>query len=68
MGGRSFAIEEMIFIGDALFPGGNDYPAKEAGAESIQVRDTEESKRVIETIIACLNGVQHTNLEEGERR
>ena len=25
------AIEEMIFIGDALFPGGNDYPAKEAG-------------------------------------
>jgi phosphomannomutase len=24
-------IHEMIFIGDALFPGGNDYPAKEAG-------------------------------------
>lgn len=23
--------KEMIFIGDALFPGGNDYPAKEAG-------------------------------------
>ena len=50
------AIEEMIFVGDALFPGGNDYPAKEAGAESIQVRDPEETKRVIETIIACLNG------------
>jgi phosphomannomutase len=50
------AIEEMIFVGDALFPGGNDYPAKEAGAESIQVRDPEEAKRVIETIIACLNG------------
>ena len=46
----------MIFVGDALFPGGNDYPAKEAGAESIQVRDPEEAKRVIETIIACLNG------------
>ena len=25
-------IPEMIFIGDAVFPGGNDYPAKEAGA------------------------------------
>ena len=50
------AIEEMIFVGDALFPGGNDYPAKEAGAESIQVRGPEETKRVIETIIACLNG------------
>ena len=32
-------IQEMIFIGDALFPGGNDYPAKEAGVVSIQVRD-----------------------------
>jgi phosphomannomutase len=24
-------IHEMIFIRDALLPGGNDYPAKEAG-------------------------------------
>jgi phosphomannomutase len=54
-------IEEMIFIGDALFPGGNDYPAKEAGVVSIQVRDPEESKRVIEAIIACLDGAQPTN-------
>ena len=51
------AIDEMIFVGDALFPGGNDYPAKEAGVVSIQVRDPEESKRVIEAIIACLDGV-----------
>jgi HAD superfamily hydrolase (TIGR01484 family) len=50
-------IDEMIFIGDALFPGGNDYPAKEAGVVSIQVRDPNESKRVIEAIIACLAGV-----------
>lgn len=48
------AIHEMIFIGDALFPGGNDYPAKEAGAVSIQVRDPNEAKRVIEAIIACV--------------
>jgi HAD superfamily hydrolase (TIGR01484 family) len=53
-------IDEMIFIGDALFPGGNDYPAKEAGALSIQVRDPNESKRVIEAINACLDGIQHT--------
>jgi HAD superfamily hydrolase (TIGR01484 family) len=50
------AIEEMIFVGDALFPGGNDYPAKEAGALSIQVRDPNECKRVIEAVIACLDG------------
>ena len=52
------AIQEMIFIGDALFPGGNDYPAEQAGVVSIRVRDPNESKRVIEAIIACLNGAQ----------
>jgi len=49
------AIKEMIFIGDALFPGGNDHPAEEAGVESIKVKNPSESKRVIETIIACLD-------------
>ena len=48
------AIDEMIFIGDALFPGGNDYPAEQAGVVSIRVKDPEATKRVIETIIACL--------------
>jgi phosphomannomutase len=47
-------IPEMIFVGDAVFPGGNDYPAKEAGALSIEVKDPHETKRVIEAIIACL--------------
>jgi phosphomannomutase len=47
-------IDQMIFIGDALFPGGNDYPAKEAGALSIKVRDPDETKRLIEAIAACL--------------
>jgi phosphomannomutase len=47
-------IDQMIFIGDALFPGGNDYPAKEAGVLSIEVRDPDETKRVIEAIVACL--------------
>jgi phosphomannomutase len=47
-------LEQMIFIGDALFPGGNDYPVKQAGVASVQVRDPEDSKRVIEAIIACL--------------
>ena len=51
------SIQEMIFIGDALFPGGNDYPAKGAGVVSIQIKNPTESKRVIETIIACLDGV-----------
>jgi hydroxymethylpyrimidine pyrophosphatase-like HAD family hydrolase len=48
------SLEEMIFIGDALFPGGNDYPAKEAGVVSIPVRGPQETKPVTEAIIACL--------------
>ena len=47
-------IHEMIYIGDALFPGGNDYPAKDTGALSIQVEDPHETKRVVEALIACL--------------
>ena len=49
------SIKEMIFIGDALFPGGNDYPAEEAGVVAIAVKDPNETKRVTETIIACLD-------------
>ena len=56
------AIDEMIYVGDALFPGGNDYPAEEAGALSIQVRDPHETKRVVETIIACLDGNQSASV------
>lgn len=48
------AIERMVFVGDAVFPGGNDYPAKEAGALSIEVKDPHETKRAIEAIVACL--------------
>ena len=47
-------LEEMIFIGDALFVGGNDYPAEEAGVVSIPVKSPDETKRVTEAIIACL--------------
>jgi phosphomannomutase len=55
------AIEEMIFIGDALFPGGNDFPVKQAGVLCIRVRDPEETKRLIEAIIACLGGIESTS-------
>ena len=51
-------IKEMIFIGDALFPGGNDHPARETGVVCIQVRDPNETKRVIEAILACMNRAQ----------
>jgi HAD superfamily hydrolase (TIGR01484 family) len=52
------SLQEMIYIGDALFPGGNDYPAEQAGVVSIAVRGPDDTRRVIETIIACLEGDQ----------
>jgi HAD superfamily hydrolase (TIGR01484 family) len=48
-------LTEMIFIGDALFAGGNDYPAEQAGVVSICVRGPHETKRVIQTAVACLS-------------
>jgi len=45
----------MIFIGDALFSGGNDYPVEAAGVICISVRGPNETKAVIEAIIACLD-------------
>lgn len=46
---------QMVYVGDAIFPGGNDFPARQAGVVSISVRDPDETRKVIETIIACLS-------------
>ena len=48
------ALDQMMFIGDAIFPGGNDYPAKELGLDTIRVRDPQETLSVIAAIVACL--------------
>jgi HAD superfamily hydrolase (TIGR01484 family) len=58
------SLKEMIFIGDALFPGGNDYPAQEAGVVSIAVRGPNETKPVTRAIIACLDGGRHAGTGE----
>jgi len=50
------SLKEMIYIGDALFVGGNDYPVEEAGVVCIPVRGPNETKPVTEAIIACLDG------------
>lgn len=44
-------LEEILFVGSALFPGGNDYPVKEAGVVSIQVNNSEESKQIVESLL-----------------
>jgi phosphomannomutase len=46
-------LDKMMFIGDAIFPGGNDYPAKQLGLDTVRVRDPQETLSVIAAIIAC---------------
>ncbi|WP_296222664.1 HAD-IIB family hydrolase [uncultured Sphingomonas sp.] len=46
-------LDAMMFIGDAIFPGGNDYPAKELGLDTVRVRDPQETLSVIAAIVAC---------------
>lgn len=46
-----FGLPEMLFVGDALYPGGNDAPVRDAGVATIAVDDISETKLVIETII-----------------
>jgi HAD superfamily hydrolase (TIGR01484 family) len=48
------SLKEMIYVGDALFVGGNDYPVERAGVDSIPVKGPGETKPVIQAIIACL--------------
>ncbi|MDE1762559.1 MAG: HAD-IIB family hydrolase [Candidatus Micrarchaeota archaeon] len=46
-----YKISEMLFLGDALFEGGNDYPVKTAGVDCIQVSGPEDTKKVLKSII-----------------
>lgn len=45
-------IEQMIFIGDALYPGGNDAVVKETGIETISVAAVKDTKNVILNLIS----------------
>jgi hypothetical protein len=39
--------EDMVFVGDSIFPGGNDYSPYEAGIECIKVSGPEETVEII---------------------
>jgi phosphomannomutase len=47
-------LEQMMFIGDAIFPGGNDYPAKQLGLDTVRVKDPDGTLAAIAAIVACL--------------
>ncbi len=43
--------KDILFIGDALMRGGNDYPVRTEGVDCIQVSGPEEGKEIIREII-----------------
>jgi hypothetical protein len=46
-----YDIKEMLFVGDALFEGGNDYPVKRTGIECVQVSGPPETKAILQRMI-----------------
>ena len=48
----NMSLDEMVFIGDKLFPGDNDYPAKATGIDCIPVTGPEDTKKLIQGWLA----------------
>jgi hydroxymethylpyrimidine pyrophosphatase-like HAD family hydrolase len=42
---------DILFIGDAIYPQGNDYSAKEFGVDCIKVSGPSETKKVIQNLL-----------------
>jgi phosphomannomutase len=44
-------ISKMLFVGDAIFPGGNDYAAVKTGVDYVKVKNIRETKKLIKKLI-----------------
>ena len=44
-------IQDMLFIGDAIYPGGNDYAVTKTSIDYMKVCGPEETKRLIKKIL-----------------
>lgn len=58
-------LDDMIFVGDAIFPGGNDYPAKQLGLSTVLVANPTATLSVIAGIVACLSSAANDLLTVG---
>jgi len=50
---QGLATSDIAYIGDALYPGGNDRAVADAGIDCIAVRDEVDTRLVITTILLC---------------
>lgn len=48
----NITIHDIVFVGDALFYGGNDYPAKTTGVDCFPVKGPEETANLIKSWIS----------------
>jgi phosphomannomutase len=44
-------VKDMLFVGDAIFPGGNDYAALRTGIDYVKVKNPADTKELIKTIV-----------------
>lgn len=44
-------IKDMIFVGDAIFPGGNDYAVTKTAIDYYPVKDPEGTKKIIRSVL-----------------
>lgn len=44
-------IENMVFLGDSLFPGGNDFPVKRTGISTLETSGPEETKILLRGLL-----------------
>lgn len=45
------AVKDILFVGDAIFPGGNDYAVVRTGVDYVKIRGPEETKTVIQFLV-----------------
>jgi hypothetical protein len=44
-------IEKMLFVGDAIFPGGNDYAITKTPIDYVAIKNPEETKEIIRKVL-----------------
>ena len=52
MDATGFKMEDILFMGDKIIPGGNDYAVEEMGIDCISVRSWEDTSYAIEGIVS----------------
>lgn len=48
---RGLSPEEVVFFGDRLMPGGNDYPVKLLGVDCVPVKNWQETASILKQIV-----------------